>query len=73
MYIAEPMMSAIPAITGGVGGIARTVMGALIVSTVQIGMTFLGVNIFAKQIVFGVALILAVCFTIDRVKMPILK
>ena len=61
------------AITGGVGGIGRTIVGALIVSTVQIGMTFVGVNIFAKQIVFGVALIVAVCFTIDRAKMPILK
>ncbi len=61
------------AITGGVGGVARTIVGALIVSTVQIGMTFLGVNIFAKQIVFGAALILAVCVTIDRGKMPILK
>lgn len=61
------------AITGGVGGMGRTVVGALIVSTVQIGMTFLGVNIFAQQIVFGVALILAVCVTIDRGKMPIVK
>ncbi len=61
------------AITGGVGGIGRTLVGALIVSTVQIGMTFLGVNIFAKQIVFGTALILAVRVTIDRGKMPILK
>jgi ribose transport system permease protein len=61
------------AITGGVGGVGRTVVGALIVSTVQIGMTFLGVNIFAQQIVFGVALICAVCVTIDRGKMPIVK
>ncbi len=61
------------AITGGVGGIGRTVVGALIVSTVQIGMTFLGIDIFVQQIVFGVALILAVCVTIDRSKMPIVK
>ena len=61
------------AITGGVGGIGRTVVGALIVTTVQIGMTFLGVNIFAQQIVFGAALILAVSVTVDRGKMPIVK
>jgi ribose transport system permease protein len=61
------------AITGGVGGIGRTVVGALIVTVVQIGMTFLGVNIFAQQIVFGAALVLAVCVTIDRGKMPIVK
>lgn len=61
------------AITGGVGSVARTIVGALIVSIVRIGMTFLGVNIFAQQIVFGVALILAVAVTIDRDKMPIVK
>jgi ribose transport system permease protein len=34
------------AITGGVGSIWRTLVGALIISVVRIGMTFLGVNIF---------------------------
>jgi ribose transport system permease protein len=41
------------AITGGVGSIWRTLVGALIISVVRIGMTFLGVNIFAQNIVFG--------------------
>ena len=36
-------------------------------------MTFVGVNIFAQQIVFGAVLILAVAVTIDRSKMPIVK
>ena len=40
-------------ITGGAGGIGRTVIGALIISVVRVGMTFVGVNIFAQQIVFG--------------------
>jgi ribose transport system permease protein len=31
----------------------RTIVGALIISVVRIGMTFLGVNIFAQNIVFG--------------------
>ena len=44
------------AITGGVGSIWRTLVGALIISVVRIGMTFLGVNIFAQNIVFGVVL-----------------
>ena len=42
------------AITGGVGSIGRTMVGALIVSIVRIGMTYVGVDIFAQQIVFGV-------------------
>jgi ribose transport system permease protein len=61
------------AITGGVGSIGRTMIGALIISVVRIGMTFIGVDIFAQQIVFGVVLILAVAATIDRSKIPIIK
>jgi ribose transport system permease protein len=61
------------AITGGVGSIWRTLVGALIISVVRIGMTFLGVNIFAQNIVFGILLVAAVAITIDRSKIPIVK
>jgi ribose transport system permease protein len=61
------------AITGGVGSIWRTLVGSLIISVVRIGMTFLGVNIFAQNIVFGAVLILAVAITIDRSKIPVVK
>jgi ribose transport system permease protein len=60
-------------ITGGAGGIGRTVVGALIISVVRVGMTFVGVDIFAQQIVFGAVLILAVAVTIDRTKILIVK
>ena len=53
--------------------IGRTVVGALIISVVRVGMTFVGVDIFAQQIVFGVVLILAVAVTIDRTKILIVK
>ena len=61
------------AITGGVGSVWRTLVGALIISVVRVGMTFLGVNIFAQNIVFGAVLIAAVAVTIDRSKIPIVK
>jgi len=61
------------AITGGAGGIGRTAIGALIISVVRVGMTFIGVNIFAQQIVFGAVLIMAVAATIDRTKVLIVK
>ncbi len=61
------------AITGGVGSIWRTLVGSLIISVVRIGMTFLGVNIFAQNIVFGAVLVLAVAVTIDRSKIPVVK
>ncbi|MBV8970022.1 MAG: ABC transporter permease, partial [Verrucomicrobia bacterium] len=61
------------AITGGSGGVLRTALGALIISVVRIGMTFLGVNIFAQQIVFGIVLILAVAITMDRIRVLVVK
>ena len=61
------------AITGGLGGIGRTAVGALTVSIVRIGMTFVGVDIFAEQMVFGAVLIGAVALTIDRGKIPVIK
>lgn len=61
------------AITGGLGGLARTAIGALIISIVRIGMTFVGVDIFAQQAVFGAVLIAAVAITIDRSKMAVIK
>lgn len=61
------------AITGGLGGVVRTGVGALIISIVRIGMTFIGINIFAENVVFGSVLILAVAITIDRSKIAIIK
>lgn len=61
------------AITGGVGAIWRTLVGALIITVVRTGMTFLNVDIFIQQAVFGAVLIAAVALTIDRSKIPIVK
>jgi ribose transport system permease protein len=61
------------ALTGGVGGVLRTLTGALIISVVRIGMTFVGVDVFAQSIVFGAVLVLAVAATIDRSKIAIVK
>ena len=60
-------------ITGGLGGVGRTLVGALIVSVVRIGMTFVGIDIFAQQIVFGVVLIVTVAVTMDRDNVLIAK
>jgi len=61
------------AITGGLGGMGRTATGALIIAIVQLGMTFVGVNIFAQQTVFGLMLVAAVAVTIDRSKLDVIK
>ena len=61
------------ALTGGYGSVWRTFLGALIISVVRIGMTFMGVSIFAQQIFYGLILVLAVAITIDRTKVSIVK
>jgi ribose transport system permease protein len=61
------------AITGGVGSVWRTFVGALIVQVVRIGMTFMGVSVFAQQIIFGFILVAAVAITMDRGKISVIK
>ena len=61
------------AITGGVGSVWRTFIGALIIAVVRIGMTFIGVSVFAQQIVFGLILVVAVAITMDRSKVATVK
>jgi ribose transport system permease protein len=61
------------AITGGIGSIWRTFVGALIVQVVRIGMTFMGISVFAQQIVFGFILVAAVAITMDRTKVLVIK
>ncbi|MFM8699783.1 MAG: ABC transporter permease [Hyphomicrobiales bacterium] len=61
------------AITGGVGSIWRTFVGALIVQVVRIGMTFVGISVFTQQIVFGFILVAAVAATMDRSKIAVIK
>jgi ribose transport system permease protein len=61
------------AITGGVGSVWRTFVGALIVQVVRIGMTFMGVSVFVQQIVFGFILVAAVAITMDRAKISVIK
>lgn len=61
------------ALTGGAGGIGRTLIGALLVSVARVGMTFVGISVFAQQIVFGVILIIAVTVAFDRSKVLTIK
>lgn len=61
------------AISGGIGGVLRTFVGALLIAVVDTGMMVMGVNVFAQQVVYGIVVILAVALTIDRSKMPIIK
>ncbi|KQZ84961.1 inner-membrane translocator [Microbacterium sp. Root166] len=61
------------AITGGFGGIGRTVIGVLIITVLRVGLTVAGVPSSYEQIFYGVLVIAAVALTIDRSKLPFVK
>lgn len=61
------------ALTGGVGGVHRTVLGVLVISLLSIGLNTLGVMPFWQDVAQGLVVILAVALTLDRSKLTILK
>lgn len=61
------------AITGGHGGLFRTVVGALIVVLLRVGLSLIGVDAGFEPIFYGLLIIVAVTVTIDRSKVAVLK
>jgi ribose transport system permease protein len=60
-------------ITGGVGGLGRTLIGVLIIALLRVGINVVGAPPQYQQIVYGVIVILAVTLTIDRAKLTVVK
>jgi ribose transport system permease protein len=61
------------AVSGGIGGIGRAVIGGLIISAVTTGTAVTGLNSGLQQIVFGFAIIAAIAVTTDRRRSEIVK
>lgn len=61
------------ALTGGVGGPARTLLGALTITVLANGMTLLAVDPFLQEVIFGVVIIVAVFMTIRRDELSLIK
>lgn len=61
------------ALTGGVGGLGRTMIGALIMAILSNGMNVVGVNAYFQNIVTGAVIVLAAMLSLDRSKIPMLK
>jgi len=61
------------AITGGVGGPLRTIIGTLVIGVLRVGMNALGVDPAYEQIVYGSVIIAAVALTLDRSRIGIVK
>ncbi len=60
-------------LTGGVGSVQGTILGAFIITILSNGMNMMGVDPYIQNIVKGVVLIGAVFVTIDRKKIGIIK
>ena len=60
-------------ITGGVGGLGRTLIGALTITVLQLGFTAIGLDPAYEPIAYGVLVIAVVALTIDRSKLQIVK
>ena len=61
------------AMTGGAGGVVNTLVGALIMGTINNGLTVIGIDVYAQQVFLGVLIIIAVAVTFDRKKIAIIK
>lgn len=61
------------AITGGSGGIARSLVGSTIITVLLNGMNIAAINPYARQLVMGAAIIAVVAFTLDRSKLSVVK
>ncbi len=54
------------ALTGGVGGASRTLLGVALITTLGNGLNISGVSSFTQEIVKGAVIVVAVLTTIDR-------
>lgn len=61
------------ALSGGVGGVLNVIVGALLIAVIKNGMTVIGINVLAQQIVLGFIIILAVALNLDRSKVSVIK
>ncbi|MHC3366519.1 ABC transporter permease [Rhodococcus aetherivorans] len=61
------------AITGGIGGAWRVLIGALIVTVLRVGGSVAGIDPSFQQIVYGGVVIVAVILTLDRSRLSIIK
>lgn len=57
------------ALTGGIGGVHRTLLGVALITILSNGLNISGVSSFTQEIVKGVVIILAVLTTVDRQKL----
>jgi ribose transport system permease protein len=60
-------------LSGGIGGVHRTLVGVLIIALLDNGLNLLGVNSYAQMVVKGAVVVLAVLVGQDRGKLAVTK
>ncbi|MCF8884650.1 MAG: ABC transporter permease [Nitrososphaerota archaeon] len=61
------------ALTGGIGGVHRTLLGVLIIRWLDSGLSMIAVDLNIRMIVFGAIAIVMTILTIDRRRIKIMK
>lgn len=61
------------ALTGGEGGVFRTLIGAITIIVLSNGMIMLGISPYIQEAVMGAIIISVVATTIERKKIPLIK
>lgn len=61
------------AITGGVGGAMKTLIGAFIIVVLRVGLSAVGVDPAWEQVFYGAVIVAAVALTIDRSRLRSIK
>lgn len=60
-------------LTGGMGGVVGTIIGALIIAILSNGLNLAGVSSYTQLIIKGAVLVIAVVISMDRKKIGIMK
>lgn len=61
------------AMTGGAGGLGRTLTGALIVTVLRVGIAAIGLDPAYEPLIYGALAVAAVALTADRAATPVVK
>jgi len=73
LYVIAAVVIGGTALTGGTGGPLQTLVGTLILTVLSNGMVLMHANPFIQDAIIGAVTIMAVTFTLDRSKIPIIK
>ena len=61
------------ALSGGVGGVHRTIIGVLVIAILSNGLNVIGVHPYMQIIIKGLVVVMAVAMTLDRSKIEFVK